>query len=113
AQRVRKPADERPQATEQLAQPVWPVDRERRLVAPAERERLEHPRQAEEVVGVVVREEDLLQVREADRRALELALRAFAAVEQQPFAAAADEQRGRAAVRRGHRGGRAEEDDVE
>ena len=71
------------------------------------------PGQAEEVVGVEVREEDLLQVGQADRRALQLPLRPLAAVEEEPLAAAADEQRRRPALRGRHRGGRAEEDDVE
>jgi predicted ester cyclase len=65
------------------------------------------------MVGVIVGKEYLLQVGKADRRSLQLSLRPFAAVEQEPLAPPANEQRGRAAVRRGHRGGRAEEDDVE
>ena len=86
--------------------------RERQLAA-AQRERLEHPRQPEVVVGVEVREEDLVEVDEPDRRAQQLALRPLAAVEEQPLAAAADEQRARRALRgrRARRG--AEEDDVE
>ena len=83
----------RREVVEEVAQPGRPVDRERH-VAVAERERLQHPRQAEVVVAVEVREEDLAQVDEADRRAQQLALRPLAAVEEQPVAAAADEQRG-------------------
>ena len=60
-----------------------------------------------------VREEDLVQVDEADVRAQQLALRALAAVEEQPLAAAADERGGGSAARGRHRAGRAEEDDVE
>ena len=65
------------------------------------------------MVGVEVREEDLLQVGQADRRALQLALRPLAAVEEKPLAAAPHEQCRRSTLRRGHRGGRAEKDDVE
>ena len=50
------------QPLEELAQAARAVDGERRLVAAAQRECLQHARQAEEVVGVEVREEDLLQV---------------------------------------------------
>ena len=39
------------------------------------------------MVGMEVGDEDLLQVRQADRRAQQLALRALGAVEQQPVAA--------------------------
>ena len=60
-----------------------------------------------------VREEDLLQVGQADRRALQLPLRPLSAVEQEPLAAAPDEKRGGRALRRRHRGGGAEEYDVE
>ena len=112
-QRVREPPEERVQPLEQFAQAARPVDRQRRLVPATQRERLQHPRQAEEVVGVEVREEDLLQVGQADRRPLQLALRPLAAVEQEPLAAAPDEERSRGALRRRHRGSRAEEDDVE
>ena len=101
------------QPLEELAQAVRPVDRERRLVAAAQRERLQHPRQAEEVVGVEVREEDLLEVGQADRRALQLPLRPLAAVEEEPLAAAADEHRRGSALRGRHRRGGTEEDDVE
>ena len=112
-QRVREPPEERVQPLEQLAQAARPVDRQRRLVPATQRERLQHPRQAEEVVGVEVREEDLLQVGQADRRPLQLALRPLAAVEQEPLAAAPDEEGRRPALRGRHRGGCAEEDDVE
>ncbi len=62
---------------------------------------------------MVVREEDLPEVEEADARAQQLALRAFPAVEEQALASAAHE-RGSHAPPRGGRGGRgAEEDDVE
>ena len=111
-ERVGELADNAGERAEEVAQPGRPVDGERDVAHP-QRERLEHPRQAEVVVGVEVGDEDLLEVDEPDRGAQELALRALAAVEEQPVAAAPDEQRGGAApCRRRARGG-AEEDDVE
>ena len=82
-------------------------------VATAQRERLQHPRQAEVVVGVEVREEDVLEVDEADVGAKQLALRPLAAVEEQPVAAAPDERRGRCPARPSARSRGPEEDDVE
>ncbi len=55
------------------------------------------PGKAEVVVGVVVREKDLLELDEADVAAQELTLRALRAVEQEPLTAAPNERR--AAVR--------------
>ena len=102
----------RREVVEEVAEAGRPVDRERH-VAVAERERLQHPRQAEVVVAVEVREEDLAQVDEADVRAQQLSLRPLAAVEEQPVAAAADEQRRRRAARGRRAARRAEEDEVE
>ena len=65
------------------------------------------------MVGVVMREEDLLEIGEPDGRALELSLRALSAVEEQPLAAAAHEHGCRAALRGRRRRRGAEEDDVE
>ena len=111
-ERVAEPAEDPPQAREELLEARRAVDRERGL-ASAQGERLQHPRQAEEVVGVVVREEDLAQLDEADVGAQQLALRPLGAVEQEPLAAAAHE-RGRGRTLRGrHRARGAEEDDVE
>ena len=59
-----------------------------------------------------VRDEDLVEVDQADR-AQQLALGALAAVEQQPLAAAAEQRGGQAAPGGRRRGGGAEEDDVE
>ena len=64
------------------------MDDERHL-APAQGKGLEHPRQAEVVVGVVVREEHLWQLDEPDRGPEQLALGAFPAVEEQALAAPA------------------------
>ena len=88
------------------------VDLEWELPA-AEREGLEHPRQPEDVVGVEVREEDLPQLHEPDRRAEQLPLGAFRAVEEEPLAAAPDEESRRRTLGGRHRAGRAEEDEVE
>ena len=97
---------------EEVAKPGRPVDGERHVAHP-QRERLEHPGQAEVVVGVEMRDEDVLEVDEADRRAQQLALGSLAAVEEQPVAAAPNEQ-GRGSAPGGRRAGRgAEEDDVE
>ena len=78
-------------------QPARPVHGQG-LLALAQVERLQHAGQPEPVVGVEVGDEDVVEVGEADR-AQELALGPFAAVEQQPLAAAAHEQRGQAASR--------------
>ena len=76
------------QRLEQVGQPRRPVDRDGHL-ATAQGEGLEHPRQAEVVVGVVMREKDLPQLDEADVGLQQLPLRALRAVEQKPFAAPA------------------------
>jgi hypothetical protein len=110
--RVRELAEDAPQRGEQLAEPGRPVDRQADLAA-AQRERLQHPRQPEEVVGVVVGEEDLAELDEPDRRAEHLALRALAAVEQEPFAAPPDEHGRGGALRRRDRARRAEEHEIE
>src|SRR4029077_1415315 len=98
---------------EETLQSLRPVDRERDVVAPAQRERLQHSRYAEKVVGVEVREEDLLEAGRADARPRELPLRSLGAVEEQSLAAAPEQDRRRRALRRRHRCGRTEEDEVE
>ena len=65
------------------------------------------------MVGVEVRQEHVGQVRQADHGAHQLALRPFGAVDQQPVAAATEQQRGRSAARGRRRPGGAKEDDVE
>ena len=100
------------QRAEQVIEAPWPVQRQRHLAA-TESKRLQHPGQAEEVVGVEVRQEDLVELDQADVRAQELSLRAFAAVEEQLLPTAPDERGGRSAASGRHRAGRAEEDDVE
>jgi hypothetical protein len=54
------------------------------------------------MVGVVVRQEDFVQLDEADGGAKELSLSAFAAVEEDPVASAAHQRPGQAAARRRH-----------
>ena len=105
-------SEDPPQRAEQVDEPGRPVDRQPDLAA-AQREGFQHPRQPEVVVGVVVRQEHLAQLDETDRRAQELALRPLGAVEEQPLAAPADEQRGRRPLRGRHRAGRPEEDEIE
>ena len=109
---VGQPPEDPAQRDEQVAQTRRAVDRDRRLAA-AQRERLQHPGKAEVVVGVVVRQEDLVQVDEPDLRSQQLPLRPLGAVEQQPLAAAPDERRRGRAQRGRRRAGRPEEDDVE
>ena len=65
------------------------------------------------MIGVVVREEDLLEVDEPDVAAQELALRPLGTVDEEPLAAAPDERRRQRSPRRRHRARRPEEDDVE
>ena len=97
---------------EETAEAAGPVEREQ-LGPAAERERLQHPRQAEVVVGVKVREEDLAELRQADRRPHELALRSLGAVEEQAVAAVPEEGRRGAPLSGRARPGRPEEDDVQ
>ena len=64
------------------------------------------------MIGVVVGQEDGVHVGQPDR-AQQLALRPLGAVEEQPLAAAPDEQSRRRALRRRHRSGRTEKHEVE
>ena len=84
------------------------VDRQRPL-ARAQVERLDHPEQPEPVVEMEVRDEDRVDVRQADR-AQQLLLGALAAVEQDPLAAGAQQQRGKPAACGGNRSGGAGEE---
>ena len=85
----------------QLPQAARPVHGQRRA-ALAQRERLEHPRQPQPVVSVEMRDEHAVYLDESDR-AQQLALRAFAAVEQQAIAPALHQHRGQPAPGRRHR----------
>ena len=64
------------------------------------------------MVGVQMREEDLIQIREADR-AQQLALRALTAVDEDAVAAPADQERGQATALCGQRAAGAREEDRE
>ena len=97
---------------EELTQAARPVDRERELAAP-ERVGLEHARKPEVVIRVVVGEEDLLELDQADVAAQKLPLRSLGAVEEQPVSASPDERRGQGAPGSRCGPGRPEEDDVE
>jgi len=88
-QRIGEPPEDPPETPEQVAEARRAVDGQGNISL-AERERLQHSREAEVVVGVKVGQEDLLEVGQADRRAHQLPLRAFRAVEEEPFAAAAE-----------------------
>ena len=110
--RIRESAEDPSERAHQLAEAARAVDRQRQL-ATAQGEGLQHSREAEEMVGVEVGQEDLAQLDEADVGAQELPLRALGAVEQEPLAAAPDERRGGRAPGGGHRAGRPDEDDVE
>jgi hypothetical protein len=109
---IRQLADHALQRAEQVDEPARAVDVERQLAA-AQRERLEHPRQPEDVIRVEVRDEHLLQLEQTHGRAQQLPLGALGTVEQKLVAAAAHEQRRRPALSRRHRARRAEKDDVQ
>jgi hypothetical protein len=89
------------QDAEELDEARGPVHLERQL-APPEREGLQHPGQAEVVVRVVVRQEDLVELDEPDGRAKELPLGPFTAVEEDAVAPAPEQRPSQAAARRRH-----------
>ena len=109
---VRESPEDPPQRDEQLLEPARPVDRQRDLAA-AERERLQHAREPEVVVRVVVGQEDLLEVDQPQVATQQLPLRPLGAVDEQPVAAAPHERRAERALRRRHGARRPEEDDVQ
>ena len=111
-EREREPPEDAAQALQQLAQARRPVDRERELAAP-QGERLQHAGQTEVVVGVVVREQHLAQLDEADSGAQELPLGAFAAIEEESLAAPPQHQARRSPTRCRHRPRGAEKGDLE
>ena len=65
------------------------------------------------MIGMEVREIDLLELDEADVRAQKLSLRTLGAVEQEPVTTSPHERRGQGAFRSRHGAGRPEENDVE
>ncbi len=112
-ERIRQAADERAQLPEQILHALRAVHGQARPVPSAQGEGLQHPGEAEKMVAVEVREEDLLQVGQTDDRALELALRPLGAIEEQPLAAAPQQERGGRPLGRRHRRRGAEEKEVE
>src|ERR687891_833304 len=86
-ERIRELSEDPPQRAEEVDEARRAVDRERELAA-TKRERLQHPRQTEVVVGVEVADEHLGQLRQPHRRAQELTLRSLAAVDEDALAAA-------------------------
>ena len=109
---IGEPPEDPAQRAEQVGEPARTVDGDR-LLAPAQREGLQHPGQAEVVIRVEVREEDLGQLREPDVGAHQLPLRPLAAVDQQPVAPTPDEQRRSRPPSRRHRPRGPEEDNVQ
>ena len=107
-----EPSDERSEDREQDGKPGRPVQLEA-LFATAQVVGLEQPGQPEHVIGVVVAEEHHVEIDEPDPGAQELALGAFAAVEQDALAAAPDQRRRGRAPCRGRRTRGAQEDDVQ
>ena len=98
---VREPPEDAPEGAEEVVKAGRAVDRHRK-VTPAQRERLQHSRETEVVVRVVMRDEDLPQLDEAHRRLQQLSLRALGAVDEQALAAPANEERSRRPARRRH-----------
>ncbi len=111
-QLVAQPPEHAPQDPEEIGEPGRAVDGQRHLAAP-EREGLQHPRQAEVVIGVVVRQEDLGKLDEAHGGAQQLALRPLATVDEDPLPAAAEQRAGEPALGGGHGARGSEEDEVE
>ena len=105
-------ADGRTVTPEQVDESPRAVDLERDL-ASTQGERLEHPRQAEDVIGVEVRDEDLAQLDQPDDGTQQLPLGSLRAVEEQALAPPADEQRRRRTLGRRHRARGAEEDEIQ
>ena len=111
-ERVRDPPDDHAQCAEQRARSARPEHGDRDL-APAQPERLQHAREPEHVIGVEMRQEDVLEVDEPDVGSEKLPLRPFAAVDEKAIPAAPDERRRRPTRGSRRGGGRSEEDEVE
>jgi hypothetical protein len=109
---VRELAEHTAEGAEELAEAGRAIHRQRKL-PPAERERLQHPGQAQVVVGVEVSHEDLRKLDEADARTEELPLGPLAAVDEHAIAASADEHARETSAGSRNRAGSAEEDEVE
>ncbi len=103
------PPDDRSQRLPEELLQAGRAEDVQRPVAVAHVEGLDHPRQPEPVVEVQVGDEDRVQLRQPDR-AQQLVLGPLAAVEQDPLAARAQQDRGQAAPRRGNGAGGAGEE---
>ncbi len=97
---------------EEVDQAGWAVDTQGQIPS-AQCEGLQHARQAEVVVRVVVREEHLGQLDEPYGRAEELPLGSLAAIEEDPFASAPNQRAGEPTARRRNGAGCAEKHDVQ
>ena len=109
---VREAPDHHAERLEQGLGPARAVDDDWQSAA-AQRKRLQHSGEAEDVIRVEVGQQDVLEIDEPGLRAEQLPLCPLAAVHEQTIAAAPHEGR-RGAPRRRRRGaGRAEEEQVE
>src|SRR6185295_3539127 len=106
---VAETAEDAPKNAEELLEARRPVDGQGHL-APSEGKGLQHPGQAQVVICVVMRQEDLGELDEPDRGAQELALRALAAVEEDSLTSTAQQRAGEPAFR-GRDGARGSEED--
>jgi hypothetical protein len=110
-ERVRELSEDAAESSEELDEPGRSEDGQGQL-APAEREGLQHPGEAQVMIGVEVGDEHLRQLDEAYGRAKQLPLGPLAAVDEDALAAAADERAGEPSPRGRHRAGGAQEDEV-
>ena len=90
-ERIRQPPEERLEVPEEVTRALRSVHRQPDLVPTTQRKCLQHPRQAEDVVAVEMRQVDLLDLGQPHRRALQLALRSLRAIEQQALASASQQ----------------------
>jgi putative nucleotidyltransferase with HDIG domain len=111
-QLVAEPPEDAPQDPEEIVEPRRAVDGQRHLTA-SEGECLQHSRQPEVMVGVIVGQEDFGKLDEPDRGAQKLALRPLAAVDENPLPAAAKQRAGEPALGGGHGARGSEKDEVE
>ena len=109
---VAQAAEDARQRAQQIVEAPWAVEGQRQLAA-AESERLQHSGQAEEVVGVEVRQKDLAELDQADDRSAEAAAACPRRSRRAASPTPAHERGGRSAASGRHRAGSAEEDDVE
>jgi hypothetical protein len=109
---VREAPNHDAERPEQGSRTARAVDDDRQIAA-AQREGLQHPREAEDVIRVEVGQQDVLEIDEPRLRAQQLTLRSLTAVDEQAIAATPDERRRRASRRCRRGAGRAEKEQVE